>query len=308
MLFTTRAVGRILLCALGALLVATAQAADFPAPKQGDWIARDFKFHTGEVRARAASSTTRRWAQPTGEPVLVLHGTTGSGAGMLTPAFARRAVRRRAAARRDAATSSSCPTRSAMGKSAKPSDGLRAKFPRYNYDDMVQAPRIACSPRACGIKRLRLDHRQLDGRHAELDLGREVPGLHGRRWCRWHRCPPRWRAATGCMRRLIIDSIRNDPEWKDGNYTVQPKARSSRRRLLRHRHQRRQPGLPQGGADARTADKLLDAAARGAVPRRCQRHALPVGLVARLQPVAGPRAHRGHAARDQRRRRRAQPA
>ena len=69
------------------LIAAPAVAADYPAPKQGDWIARDFKFHTGEVMPELRLHYTTVGA-PTGEPVLILHGTTGSGAGMLTPAFA----------------------------------------------------------------------------------------------------------------------------------------------------------------------------------------------------------------------------
>lgn len=62
-------------------------AADYPAPKQGDWVARDFKFHTGEVMPDLKLHYTTV-GEPTGQPVLVLHGTGGSGASMLTPAFA----------------------------------------------------------------------------------------------------------------------------------------------------------------------------------------------------------------------------
>ena len=57
----------------------SAPAAEFPAPRQGEWIVRDFKFHTGEVlpELRLAYTTV---GEPTGEPVVVLHGTTGSAA------------------------------------------------------------------------------------------------------------------------------------------------------------------------------------------------------------------------------------
>src|SRR5262249_45348207 len=61
-------------------------AADFPAPQEGRWVIRDFKFHTGEV-LRKLRLHYRTVGAPTGEPVLVLHGTTGSGAGMLAPTF-----------------------------------------------------------------------------------------------------------------------------------------------------------------------------------------------------------------------------
>jgi homoserine O-acetyltransferase/O-succinyltransferase len=78
------------LSAVGALALMlsgiAASAADYPASRQGEWIARDFKFHTG-----VASDVKLRYTtvgEPTGEPVVVLHGTGGSAASMLTPAFA----------------------------------------------------------------------------------------------------------------------------------------------------------------------------------------------------------------------------
>ena len=71
-------------CCLG---TTTGFAADYPVPQKGSWAVKDFKFHTQEVlpELRLAYSTV---GAPTGEPVLVLHGTTGSAATMLTPAFA----------------------------------------------------------------------------------------------------------------------------------------------------------------------------------------------------------------------------
>ncbi|TKW77711.1 MAG: hypothetical protein DI543_14250, partial [Bradyrhizobium icense] len=62
-------------------------AADYPAPRQGDWIAKDFRFHTGETMAELRLHYTTI-GEPTGQPVLVLHGSGGSGASMLAPAFA----------------------------------------------------------------------------------------------------------------------------------------------------------------------------------------------------------------------------
>src|SRR5215211_9207292 len=70
-----------------ALFAYAAAAADDPAPKEGDWIARDFRFHTGEVMPEVRLHYTTI-GEPSGEPVLILHGTTGSGASMLTPPFA----------------------------------------------------------------------------------------------------------------------------------------------------------------------------------------------------------------------------
>src|SRR5687767_4001328 len=73
---------------LALLLIALVPAAaQYPAPKEGSWTARDFRFHTGEVMAELRLHY-RTVGEPTGEPVLILHGTTGSGASMLSPAFA----------------------------------------------------------------------------------------------------------------------------------------------------------------------------------------------------------------------------
>ena len=64
----------------------SARAADYPAPKQGDWIAKDFRFHTGETMPELKLHYTTV-GEPTGQPVLVLHGTGGSGASMLGAAL-----------------------------------------------------------------------------------------------------------------------------------------------------------------------------------------------------------------------------
>src|SRR5215204_6269782 len=120
-----------------ALTSVTAFAADYPAPKQGEWIARDFKFHTGEVMPELRIHYTTV-GEPAGQPVLVLHGTAGSARSMLTPAFAGELF---GAGQPLDATKYFIilPDALGAGKSSKPSDGLRTKFPRYNYDDMVEA-------------------------------------------------------------------------------------------------------------------------------------------------------------------------
>ena len=101
-----RAAMNALLC----LIALAAAAADYPAPNEGDWIARDFRFHTGEVMPELRLHYTTVGA-PTGEPVLILHGTTGSGTTMLDASIRRRAVRPRPAAGCRASISSSCRTR-----------------------------------------------------------------------------------------------------------------------------------------------------------------------------------------------------
>src|SRR4249920_1092241 len=127
-----------LLFAVAALLVALgAWAADYPAPQEGSWVVRDFRFHTGETLPELRLHYTTVGAR-SGEPVLVLHGTTGSGAGFLTPAFAGELFG--PGQPLDASRYFIIlPDAIGTGKSTKPSDGLKALFPQYDYDDMVAA-------------------------------------------------------------------------------------------------------------------------------------------------------------------------
>jgi len=205
-----------------ALLAAplAASAADYPAPRTGEWIARDFKFHTGEVmpELRLAYTTV---GERTGQPVLVLHGTTGSARSMLTPAFAGELF---GAGQPLDATKYFIilPDGIGHGKSSKPSDGLKAKFPKYNYADMVDAQH-------------RLLTEGLGIMHVRLVIGNSMGGMHTWLWgvkypdfmdalAPMAAQPTAMSSRNWMMRRLIIDSIRNDPEWKDGNYTTQPRS------------------------------------------------------------------------------------
>jgi homoserine O-acetyltransferase/O-succinyltransferase len=202
-----------------ALIAAPAVAADYPAPKQGDWIARDFKFHTGEVMPELRLHYTTI-GEPSGQPVLVLHGTTGSGASMLTPAFAGELFgpgQPLDAARHYIIL----PDSIGHGKSSKPSDGLRTKFPRYDYADMVDA-------------QYRLLKEGLGVSHLRLVIGNSMGGMHTWLWGEKYpdfmdalapmaAQPTAMSSRNWMMRRLITDTIRSDPDWKDGNYTVQPR-------------------------------------------------------------------------------------
>jgi homoserine O-acetyltransferase len=208
----------LVLSLLAAPLVAW--AADYPAPRTGEWVARDFKFHTGEVmpELRLAYTTV---GERTGQPVLVLHGTTGSAASMLTPAFAGELFG--PGQPLDAQKYFIIiPDGIGHGKSSKPSDGLRAKFPRYNYADMVDAQH-------------RLLTEGLGVTHVRLVIGNSMGGMHTWLWgvkypefmdalAPMAAQPTAMSSRNWMMRRLIIDSIRNDPEWKDGNYTTQPRS------------------------------------------------------------------------------------
>ena len=203
-----------------ALIAAPAVAADYPAPKQGDWIARDFKFHTGEVMPELRLHYTTI-GEPSGQPVLVLHGTAGSGAGQLTPAFAGELFG--SGQPLDAAKYYVIlPDGIGHGKSSKPSDGLRTKFPRYDYADMVDA-------------QYRLLKEGLGVSHLRLVIGNSMGGMHTWLWGERYpdfmdalvpmaAQPTAMSSRNWMMRRLITDTIRNDPDWKDGNYTTQPRA------------------------------------------------------------------------------------
>ena len=205
---------------LATALAAAAAAQTAPAPKEGTWTARDFKFHTGETMPELRLHY-RTIGEPSGEPVVVLHGTAGSGASMLGVAFAGELFG--SGQPLDAAKYFIVlPDAIGHGKSSKPSDGLRAKFPRYNYDDMVAA-------------QYRLLTEGLGIRHVRLIIGNSMGGMHAWIWGTEHpdfmdalvpmaSQPTEMSSRNWMMRRLIIDSIRNDPDWKNGDYTAQPKA------------------------------------------------------------------------------------
>jgi homoserine O-acetyltransferase len=211
---------RLLLAAATLLFSLGLSAADYPAPKEGSWVAKDFRFHNGEILPEMRLHY-RTIGDPKGEPVLVLHGTAGSGANMLTPAFAGQLFG--PGQPFDAARYYIIiPDTVGHGKSSKPSDGLRMKFPRYNYDDMVD-----------GHHRLLTEG--LGIRHLRAVIGNSMGGMETWIYAVKHpgymdvaipmACfPTEMSSRNWMLRRLITDSIRNDPEWKNGDYTAQPKS------------------------------------------------------------------------------------
>src|SRR5207249_3319806 len=119
------------------LIAFSGWAADYPSPREGDWVLRDFRFHTGEVLPELRLHYVTVGA-PTGESVLILHGTGGAGTNMLTGDFAGELFG--PGQPLDASRYFIIlPDAIGAGKSSKPSDGLRTRFPQYNYDDMVRA-------------------------------------------------------------------------------------------------------------------------------------------------------------------------
>jgi homoserine O-acetyltransferase len=201
------------------LISLAAMAAD-PVRKEGTWIARDFRFHTGEVmpELRLAYTTI---GEPTGEPVLVLHGTTGSAASMLAPGFGGELFG--SGQPLDASRYYIIiPDAVGHGKSSKPSDGLRARFPKYNYEDMVEA-------------QYRLLKEGLGVRHLRLVIGNSMGGMHTWLWGAKYpdyvdvlvpmaSQPTEMASRNWMLRRLLIDTVRSDPGYDGGNYTEQPRA------------------------------------------------------------------------------------
>ena len=197
----------------------TALAADYPAPRQGDWIARDFKFHTGETMPELRLHYTTV-GEPTGQPVLVLHGTGGSAAAMLTPGFAGELFG--PGQPLDASKYYIIiPDSLGHGKSSKPSDGLKTAFPKYDYDDMVDA-------------QYRLIREGLGVKHLRLVIGNSMGGMQTWLWgvkypdamdalVPMASQPTEMAARNWMLRRIMLDTIRNDPDYNGGNYTAPPR-------------------------------------------------------------------------------------
>src|SRR5580698_5474960 len=128
---------RRVLALLAMVFAFPAAAADYPTPRQADWIAKDFKLHTGEVMPELKLHYTTI-GDPKNPAVLMLHGSGQSGTAMLTVEFAS-ALFGPGQPLDASRYYIILPDGLGHGKSTKPSDGLRTKFPQYDYDDMVQA-------------------------------------------------------------------------------------------------------------------------------------------------------------------------
>lgn len=184
----------------------------------GSYIIHNFKFENGkEISEMKVSYKT--YGNPKGEPVLLLHGTHGSGEKMLTknlidnlysPGKALDANKYFLIA----------PDAIGTGESTKPSDGLKAKFPEYNYKDMVNAQ-----------YELLVNHLKID--HLRSIFGYSMGGMLAFDWAIMHpdfmdsivptaAVPGPMSGRNWAMRKLLIDSIKRDPLWDDGNYKQTP--------------------------------------------------------------------------------------
>jgi homoserine O-acetyltransferase len=216
---------KTLLILLTALASARTSAAQYPTPVQGDFVLKDFTFRSGEVLP-ALRMHYRTLGQPERDAqgvvrnaVLIMHGTGGSGAQFIRPDFAGALFSPGGLI--DAARYFIVfPDGIGHGQSSKPSDGLRAGFPRYGYLDMVEA-------------QYRLLTEGLGVNHLRLVMGTSMGGMHTWLWGERHpdfmdalmplaSLPTQISGRNRVWRRIAIDAIRNDPEWRGGSYSTQP--------------------------------------------------------------------------------------
>jgi len=226
------ALAMILLAVGGIVVPAIAQgqsAQERPAWKvnEGDYVARDFKFRSGESLAELklhyrTLGTPQRDAQGhVTNAVLILHGTGGSGAQFLSPQFADELY----GAGQALDTSKYfviLPDGIGHGKSSKPSDGMHAHFPSYDYDDMVAAHHLLLT-KGLGVEHLRLIFGTSMGCMHSFVWGETYAGFMDALMpmaC----LPVQIAGRNRVWRKMVIDGIREDPEWKGGEYKEEPKA------------------------------------------------------------------------------------
>lgn len=209
------------------LALASAQAADYPAPVEGDFTLKNFQFGSGEklaelrIHYRTLGKPERDAQGVVKNAVLITHGTGGTGAQFLRPEFAGELFA--AGGVLDAKRYYIILTDGiGHGQSSKPSDGLHARFPHYGYNDMVDA-------------QYRLLTEGLGVRHLRLVMGTSMGGMQlwvwGERYPRFMDAlmplasvPTQISGRNRVWRRVVIDAIRNDPEWKGGEYKTQPQS------------------------------------------------------------------------------------
>ena len=196
-----------------------------PAPVEGDFAIRDFRFESGEMlqelklHYRTLGKPNKDASGIVRNAILILHGTGGSGAQFLSRPFA--GVLFGAGQLLDATKYFIIlPDGIGHGQSSKPSDALHARFPHYNYNDMVTA-------------HYRLLTESLGVTHLRLVMGTSMGGMHTWVWGEKYpdfmdalmplaSLPVQIAGRNRMIRRMIMDSIKNDPEWNNGEYKTQP--------------------------------------------------------------------------------------
>ena len=200
------------------LSVVTATAADYPKPAESDYTIPNFHFHNGQTLP-SLRIHYRTLGSPQNPAVLILHGTTGSGAQFIRPEFAGELFGKGHLL--DAEKYYLIlPDDIGHGNSSKPSDGLRAQFPNYAYLDMIAAEHQLITD---GLKLT----------HLRLVMGTSMGGMHTWLWGETYpefmdalmplaSLPIQISGRNRMWRKMISESIRTDPQWQNGNYTTQP--------------------------------------------------------------------------------------
>ncbi|WP_421547055.1 alpha/beta fold hydrolase [Pseudomonas sp. QD4] len=196
----------------------TLSAAPLPAATEGDWVAPEFTFHSGEKLANLKLHYITL-GNPKNPAILYLHGTYRPGSDVLSKDFGGELFG--PGQPLDASKYYIISTDGiGVGQSSKPSDGLRTKFPAYNYADMVQA-------------QYRLVTEGLGVKHLRLVIGNSMGGMQTWMWGQtWPQMmdalvpmasqPTEMSSRNWMMRRLLVESIKQDPAWNNGNYSAQP--------------------------------------------------------------------------------------
>ncbi|HUQ09841.1 MAG TPA: alpha/beta fold hydrolase [Steroidobacteraceae bacterium] len=252
---------RLLLLVL-ALFAMAVPAADYPVPVEGDFVIKDFRFTSGEtlpelrLHYRTLGKPVRDRKGVVRNAVWIGHGTGGSGAQFIRPEFAGELFG--AGQLLDAARYFIVlPDGIGHGKSSKPSDGLKAKFPRYGYTDMVEA-------------QYQLLTKGLGVNHLRLAMGTSMGGMHSWVWGERHpefmdalmplaSLPTQVSGRNRVWRKTLIDAIRNDPAWNGGDYIRQPPSLRTANELIFFMGSN--PPLRQAQMPSLTkTDEVLDAA------------------------------------------------
>ena len=194
--------------------------------KEGDWIAHDFQFKSGEKMAElrlhytTLGAPTRDAAGHVNNAVIVMHGTTGSGHPFATNQGFAGELFGKGQPLDIEKYYIILPDAIGHGKSSKPSDGLHAKFPHYTYDDMVRADYL-------------LLHDGLNVDHLRLVMGTSMGAMHTWVWGEMYpdfmdalmplaSAPVEIAGRNRMFRAMVIQAIRGDPDWNNGEYTKPP--------------------------------------------------------------------------------------
>jgi homoserine O-acetyltransferase len=217
---------RAALCVVAAIVLLGETPRAQRLVEEGDFLIKNYRFRSGEtlpevrLHFRTIGTPRRDSRGKIRNGVLVMHGSSGDASQVL------------AASMTDPLVGPGLPLAPARyflifpdilgaGRSTKPSDGLRARFPKYGYHDLVDLEHRLITEHF-GIERLR------------LVMGISMGGMHTWMWgVRYpdmmdalvpvSSLPVKVEGRNLLWRRILSNAIRSDPEWKNGNYTSPPR-------------------------------------------------------------------------------------